>query len=143
MRALAIDAARVDTGPLLGEWSWLLPRSHLPLFVGAFGDSVFGAPDGSLWLLDLLEGDYSCIAANGSEYNRLKGDPANLNKWFSADWVTIAAGNGLVPDESQCLGWKVHPILGAEFSIANIGLFSTRIYHSVLGQLFRQIRTGS
>jgi hypothetical protein len=104
---------------------------------------VFGAPDGSLWLLDLLEGNYLRIAVDASEYNRLKGDPVNLNQWFSAEWVSIAAGNGLVPDESQCLGWKVHPILGAEFSTENIGLFSIRVYHSVLGQLFRQLRTGS
>ena len=142
MRDLVISATYIDTEPLLADWAWLVPPSHQPLFVGAFGDCVFGAPDGSLWLLDLLEGDYVRIAADAAEYNRLKSDPANLDKWFSADWVVIAAGNGLVPDQTECLGWKAHPVIGAAFSMENIGLFSTRIYHSVVGQLFRQLRFG-
>jgi hypothetical protein len=138
-RDLAIHAERIDTGPLLSEWAWLLPPRDIPLLVGAFGDCVFGAPDGSHWVLSMLEGDYRRVAGDSAEFNRLKNDAANLNDWFSAEWVSIAAGNGIVPAPDQCLGWKVHPILGAPFSVENIGLFSVRVYHSVVGQLFRQL----
>lgn len=139
MRDLAIACAELDWKPLLSEWDWLVPPDHTPLLIGAFGDWVIGAPDGAHWWLDLLEGRYTCIAANAVEFNRAKQDEANLNLWFSADWIAIAEGHGLIPAADECLGWKVHPRLGGPFTHDNIQVFSLRVYQSLMGQLHRQL----
>lgn len=139
MRDLAIACAELDWKPLLSEWDWLVPPDHTPLLIGAFGDWVIGAPDGAHWCLDLLEGRYTCIAANAVEFNRAKQDEANLNLWFSADWIAIAEGHGLIPAADECLGWKVHPRLGGPFTHDNIQVFSLRVYQSLMGQLHRQL----
>lgn len=139
MRDLAISCSELDWRPLLMEWRWLVPTDHTPLLIGAFGDWVIGAPDGSHWLLDLLEGRYYRIAANSEEFNVAKLDEANLSLWFSADWVGVATQHGLIPDFDECLGWAIHPRLGGPFAPENIKIFPLRLYQSLMGQLHRQL----
>ena len=143
MRALAISCSDIESAPHLRDWRWLVPEDHRPLMVGAFGDWIMGAPDGSIWSLELLEGSYGRIAENAEAFNRAKSDPDNLNLWFMAEWVEIAQRQGLVPSADQCLGWKVHPILGGNLEAANIQVFSLSVYQSLMGQLFRQLGQSS
>ncbi|MEO7690906.1 MAG: T6SS immunity protein Tdi1 domain-containing protein [Sphingomonas sp.] len=140
MRDLVISCSNIDWHPLLHDWRWLVPSDDTALFLGAFGDWVCGAPDGSIWSLELLEGTYSRIAGSAEEYNLAKASPDNLNLWFMAEWVEIAERHGLVPGMEECLGWKLHPIFGGSFSVENIQVFSLVVYQSLMGQLFRQIR---
>jgi hypothetical protein len=135
-----VAAEKYDLPRLLHEWQWLVPRDHTPLLVSVMGDWVFGAPNGSLWSLSLLEGDYIQIAVNADEYNRLNKSDEWLNETFSADWQSIAAGHGFEPTEDQCLGWKVHPLLGGEFTPANLQVFDMVVYQSLMGQLHRQLQ---
>ena len=140
VRDLAISCSDIEWQPLLEEWRWLVPAGHQPLLIGAFGDWIIGAPDGSLWSLELLEGSFSLIADNADAFNRAKSIPENLNRWFMAEWVEIAERNGLIPKADECLGWKIHPMFGAPILPQNIQIFSLRVYQPLMGQLFRQTR---
>jgi hypothetical protein len=60
LQGLNVDA-------LLTEWRWRFSGTETPLFVTALADWVFGKPDGSLWLLDSLEGDYRQIATSSAD----------------------------------------------------------------------------
>lgn len=142
-RDLAISCDCLDCAELLSAWTWLVPADHTALMVGAFGDWIFGAPDRSHWTLCLLEGDYRQIARDSAEFNQLKMRPENLESWFKAGWVAIAARHGLVPRIDECLGWKVPPMLGGTFSVDNISIFPLRVYQSIQGQLHRQRREGN
>jgi hypothetical protein len=130
----------VDTESLLLPWRWLVPPSVTPLFLSVFGDWVFGAPDGSIWALSVLEGQFWRIATNSAEYNRLKSSFEWLDENFVAGWQQIAHRHGLVPTQNQCIGWKVHPILGGPFEPANLQLFDTLAYQHLMGQLHRQLQ---
>ncbi|MGH7028524.1 T6SS immunity protein Tdi1 domain-containing protein [Brevundimonas sp.] len=114
-----------------------MPSDHTPLLIGAFGDWIIGAPDGSLWSLDALEGQYKWIAESAAEFNHAKLDEANRNLWFSADWVAIAFEQGLVPNADECLGWKDHPMIGGPFEFENIQIFSLNVYQALMGQLHK------
>ncbi|CAN7711631.1 T6SS immunity protein Tdi1 domain-containing protein [Variovorax paradoxus] len=140
LRPLMFKANRYDVSDLLMEWRWRIPPSGTPLFVSAFGDWVFGHPDGSLWALSVLEGTYQQVARNSSEYNTLNKSPEWLDDIFIASWLSIAAGNGLEPGPDECLGWKLHPLLGGKFEVSNMQLFSMRVYQSLMGQLHRQLQ---
>jgi hypothetical protein len=100
-----------DAG-LIEEWRWLVPDTLTPLFITAFGDWTFGAPDGSLWLLETLEGSLNPIAENSTEYNERKASEAWLDENLMAGWFVIALGDGLAPSSDECIGWKIHPLLG-------------------------------
>jgi hypothetical protein len=55
----------------------------------------------------------------------------------------MAEEAGIVAGPNQCFGWKVHPLLGGTFAIENIGVFSTRMYQSLVGQLFNQVNNNA
>jgi hypothetical protein len=91
----------LETERLLASWRWLVPTTLTPLFISVFGDWVFGAPDGSMWSLSLLECRLEQIAANAAEYNQLKSSFEWLDRNFMASWQEIAHHHGLIPGESQ------------------------------------------
>lgn len=141
MRALMIPASEHENVPrLLSEWHWIVPAAATPLFISALGDWVFGHPDGSLWKLCLLEGDYQQIARDAAEYNALNKSVEWLEQTFLAGWQVIAAGHGMQPGKDECLCWKVHPALGGRFEVANLQIMDMAVYQSLMGQLHRQLR---
>ena len=137
-----VAAESFDVEDLLVPWRWLVPPEATPLFVSVFGDWVFGASDGSLWALSLLEGTYSQIASSGAEYNRLKSSFEWLDNTFMAGWQEIAHRHGLVPAVDECIGWRVHPALGGPFAKENLEVFSMRVYQHLMGQLHQQLQAG-
>lgn len=140
LRPLMIEAARYDAAALLAEWSWRVPARDTPLFISAFGDWTFGNLDGSLWVLSVLEGSYVQVARDATEYNTLNKSAEWLEEVFIAGWLPIAAGHGLAPEKDQCLGWRLHPLLGGAFEAKNLQLFDMTVYQSLMGQLHRQLR---
>jgi hypothetical protein len=134
------SAGAFDVGDLLGPWRWLVPSDATPLFISVFGDWVFGAPDGSVWALSVLEGSYSQIASTGAEYNHLKASFEWLDRNFMASWQEIAHRHGLAPSVHECIGWKVHPALGGAISKENLKVFGMRVYQHLMGQLHQQLQ---
>lgn len=138
-RDLAITCDGLDSERLLTDWRWLVPSDATPLLIGIFGDWIFGGPDGSHWHLGLLEGQFQQIAKDSVEFNTKKREEKFRDEWFNANWADIALGNDLVPDDTQCLGWEIAPILGGSFSVDNLRVFDLFVCQSFHGQLFRQI----
>jgi hypothetical protein len=136
------SAEAFDVDDLLEPWRWLVPPTATPLFISVFGDWVFGAPDGSLWALSLLEGTYWQIAATVAEYNELKSSFEWLDSTFIAGWQEIAHRHGLVPTVHECIGWKLHPIVGGPLTKENLQIFSMRLYQYLMGQLHQQLQQG-
>ena len=134
------EAKEYDIPRLIQEWRWLVPPQHMPLLISIFGDWVFGAPDQSHWALSVLEGDYTKIARNSTEFNTFKSSFEWLDKHFIAGWQEIAHRHGLSPSMDQCLGWKIHPLLGGKFEVANLQVFDMTLYQSLMGQLHRESR---
>lgn len=129
-----------ESEELLPQWSWLIPRRVHPIFLSAFGDWVLGEEDGSLWLLSVLEGVYEKLANDSAEFNALnKSDEWNDQK-FIEGWWQIAKENGIVPEKGECIGWKVHPLIGGEFSVSNLQIFSMRVYQSLMSQLHSRLQ---
>ena len=137
---LMMDAARYDTQALSAHWNWLIPAADSPLFISAMGDWVFGKPNGSLWALSLLEGDYRQIAQHAAEYNQLNKSPEWLNDEFCAEWLLIASHHGLSPAPHQCLGWQLHPLLGGAFEVANLTLFDMHEHQANMARMHRRLQ---
>ncbi|MEX0370404.1 MAG: T6SS immunity protein Tdi1 domain-containing protein [Tateyamaria sp.] len=138
-RHLTVSYEALEHDRLLDEWRWLVPEPMEPLMIGIFGDWVFGAPDATLWHLDLLEGKLHKIANGSQEFNAKKDQSYYRNEWFCEEWADIALGNDLVPKRDECLGWTIAPILGGDFAVENIQVFSLAVYQRVTGSFFRQI----
>jgi hypothetical protein len=140
MRAFMIEASRFDTDDLLRCWRWRVSPELKPQMISLFGDWVFGAPDGTIWALSLLEGECGQIARSSAEYNILKRDFDWMSEVFIADWQEIAERHRIIPADDQCIGWKVHPMLGGAFSVDNMKIQSMSSYQPFMGEFHRQIR---
>jgi hypothetical protein len=143
-RPFMIEASQYDRiAEMREEWRWLVPDSDTPLFVTAFGDWVFGNPDGSLWVLSLSEGQYRQVARNSAEYNTFnKSEQWLIDKFPTVVLFDPAAGQGLNPTRDQCLVWKYEPIFGGRFTfdVANLVVCDMSVRQSLAGQLHRQLR---
>ena len=129
-----------ESDEYLPEWAWLVPSSATPLFITALGDWIFGNPDGSLSALSVLEGIYEPIANNSDEYNQLKRSEEWLDEMFLSGWYAIGVENGVIPADGECIGWKIHPIIGGEFSIDNLQIFDMKAYQTLMSQLHGRIQ---
>lgn len=139
MRSLAISCDGIDCNRLLTAWKWCLPEDAKPLLIGIFGDWVFGRPDGTHWHLDLLEGRFRLIARDSAEFNEKKNEQEYRDEWFGANWADIAIAHGLKPNDRECLGWKLLPIMGGQFAVENIRVYPLMAYQTITGDIFRQI----
>jgi hypothetical protein len=134
------EPTKEEVEALLPQWSWIVPPTATPLFISIFGDWVFGNPDGSLSVLSVLEGTYEKVANNAHEYNELNKTPEWCEEVFIAGWYPIALENGICPNEGECIGWQVHPIIGGEFSVSNLKVFSVSVYQALMSQLHSQLQ---
>jgi hypothetical protein len=132
--------SNLEIKTLLPQWSWIVPGNTTPLFLSAFGDWVFGNPDGSLSSLSLLEGVFEKVADNKDEYNKLNRSREWCDEKFTSSWYQIAIKNGINPKEDECIGWKVHPIIGGQFQVDNLQIFSMKVYQSLMSQLHSQLK---
>lgn len=135
-----VAAQHYDLPRLLEEWRWLVPFDHQALFVSVLADWVFRGADGSVWVLSALEGTYRKIAENAQQYNELQQSERWVAATFLAGWQQVAADCGLLPTESQCLGWKVHPLVGGTVMPTNLQVFDMASYQCRMGQLHRQLQ---
>ncbi|MBY7859100.1 DUF1851 domain-containing protein [Vibrio fluvialis] len=129
-----------EVSTLLPQWSWLVTANSTPLFLTAFGDWVFGNTDGSISVLSVLEGTLEKVANSGQEFNQLNKSADWCDEIFIASWYPIALENGLVPSRGECIGWQVHPIIGGDFSVNNLKIFSMAVYQSLMAQLHAKIQ---
>lgn len=143
-RAMQVDTTisldRLDTDALLREWRWIVPADHRPFRMTMFGDWFFEAPDGSVHMLDLLEGDLKRIADSMAALAELDKREDKREELYLEDFVVRCRSEGVELKEGECLGWRLHPKLGGTLSADNIQPFSIRLYQSLVGQLLRQLR---
>ncbi len=103
MRDLAVSCQELGCDRLLDDWRWLVPDAMEPLLIGIFGDWVFGAPDGSHWHLDLLEGRFHRIADGSQDFNAKKEQPHYRNEWFGRTGPTLPSATVSFPNATSVL----------------------------------------
>jgi hypothetical protein len=134
-----MQPSELEADNLLPQWFWIVPENAAPLFISAFGDWVFENPNGSLSVLSMLEGTFEKVANNSAEYNEKNKSPEWCDEIFISSWYQIAIANGVIPKEGECIGWKVHPIIGGEFRAENLQVFDMVVYQSLMSQLHSQL----
>ncbi len=137
---LNIEIANLNLADLLAECRWLVPADYTAIQMTKFGDWFFADAVGRVFFLDLIEGNLCQVASSIAEYNQLKNTSEKQSKWFLDGFVFRCDSEGLLLHEGECYGWKVHPMIGGKFEFANIQIFSLRVYQSLMGQLWRQLK---
>lgn len=136
---LPIAAASADT--FAGRWSWLLPCGFRPFALALFGDLFVEDAQGTVHLLDAMEGVLRPIAASREAFAAevSRGSEA-AREWLLADSVELLRERGVVPGPGQCYGWKVPPLLGAPLTTDNVEVFEIDRYQVIVSAILEPLK---
>lgn len=137
---IATTSATSDS--ILSEWRWLVPPELEVWLVTKWGDAILRhRSDGSIHLLDTLDGDLSRIADDEAAFEAALTSVEVQDEWLRAVLVDRQARHGMQPGPDQCLQPRVPPSLGGGIEAADLQLQLVTVHFAVAGQILRQVRS--
>ncbi|HYE74906.1 MAG TPA: T6SS immunity protein Tdi1 domain-containing protein [Blastocatellia bacterium] len=120
----------------ISEWAPLISGTFYPVFMSKFGDWFLRRPDGTIELLDVLEGTLQTIARTESEFvarvNNVQWQEEYLLSWL----VYQLHEDGKIPAEGECYGFAPHPTFGGQLNRQNVMVLEIGVWQSICSQTF-------
>lgn len=136
-----IDQADKGWGTLLRDWMPPLPAAFTLWLVNRFGDAfVVLEEDGSVHMLDVGNGTFDRVADNRSHFAGLLDVGDNAMGWLLIRLVDACREARMYLRASQCYGFKVPPILGGEYEVANVKPTDLAVHYSFLADIYKQTK---
>jgi hypothetical protein len=140
IKTLTIDLSQIDCDELLSDWRWLVDKSYTPLILTAMGDMFLTAENGSVYMLNLMDGRFEIIADSEEDFkNKLQDDDIS-SEWFLPEIVQANKTMGIVLKQNQCYGMEIPAFLSGKLEPDNIKPTDIYVYYSVTGQLLHQVK---
>jgi hypothetical protein len=137
---LLVSLDGVDVGGLLECWRWLIQDHFQPLFATALGDLFLADSDGSIWWLNMSDGQLLRVAANEDEFQRAAVDPENSSLWFGEVLVDQLRTVGKVLGPGECYCYLLLPMLGGQYEPTNFRVYDLVTHFQVWGPIHEQLR---
>lgn len=136
LRAPVLEA---ELDALFEEWSWLVPEGMCPQLLTAFGDWILRGDDGTLSMLDTIEGEVRTIDAGTATLAERLQDPNVRDHLFLEGLVLTVLDENPLPG-GHCLSFKVPPILGGTTDPSNVEVRRAASVQAWLGRLHKALR---
>jgi len=140
IRDYLIERSGKDWKNLLADWAEVLPREFTVWLVNRFGDLFIVLEDGSVHMLDVGKGTLRRMADDRDKFCDELDRDDNAADWLMTGFVDQCVAAGLVLGPNQCDGYKLPPLFGGEYTIANVFPIDLREHYSVLGDMHRQTK---
>ncbi len=123
----------------LESWQWIGLEGLTPWFASVFGDVFLIGDDGVYWL-DIAAGELTLEWSSAEETKRVLATDDGLDEYLFAGLAFAAAESGLEPEGDQVYDYKVPPVLGGEFEVANLTTTDFEVVLHLTGQLHEQVK---
>ena len=123
----------------LESWTFLDLVDKRPLFTSPFGDIFMQGPT-SYWLLDVVGGSLNEICSTGEELTAILNTREGRDQYLMIGLAAEAVADGLVPDADEIYDFRVPPVLGGGFEVANLQLVDFEVAVNLAGQIHAQVR---
>ena len=123
----------------LQSWRWIGLEGLEPWFSTAFGDVFFLADDGVHWL-DICAGELTKPFDSPELAKQVLATDEGLDEYLLAGLAFAAEEAGISAQGSAILDFKVPPVLGGEFEVANLQVTDFEVVLHLAGQLHEQIK---
>ena len=134
-----IDMRGIDINSLLQEWRWLIgPGDFALVQATAMGDLFLKDAGGRVFFLDTMEDQFTQVADSEQDLSEKLNLRANRDHWLSTLFIQLATTGRPPLRPGECRGWKIPLFLGGKPEQENTEPTDLLVYHSILGQLFRQ-----
>jgi hypothetical protein len=135
-----IDQAGKDWPTLLKDWIPPLPPTFTLWLVNRFGDLFVVTDDNVVHMLDVTATVFKRVADNRDHFATLLDSDDNANNWLMIPFVDACRAANMQLSPNQCYGFKVPPLLGGPYELANIEPTDIAVYYSVLADLYQQTK---
>ena len=125
----------------LESWRWLGVEGKTPVLSSLFGDVILQDSTG-YWFLDMVEGTLSRPWSSHPEIQATLESERGQDQYLLGGLALAADGAGLKLEENEIYAFKVPPVLGGPFDLANLEVADFVVSVNLLGQLHDQIRKG-
>ena len=129
-----LDGPEFDFQHVLAQWSPLVEGQLQPIGMSAFGDLYFLRPDGTVHVLDVLEGAVRQVAESQAEF----GTSMNSREWQDAnlmpDVVWQLQQRGLIRGNGQVFGFAPHPAFVGKIAPETAMALEAVVWHSICSQ---------
>lgn len=137
---LTVNFGHLERETLLMDWHWLIGADKLPILLAASGDAfVQDINEGSVHILDTVEGKLHKVADSAGEFRSLLSDRQFVSEYFAVQMVGDLRSSGCVLERGQIYSFKHPPALGGNFDVSNIEVTDIEVHFSLSGQTHRQI----
>lgn len=136
-----IDHTESDWKKLLGFWEWLLEDEMAvsPWLMSRFGDLFFIDETGRVHWLNISDGELTEVAASEDEFIELLESDECAEDWFQFALLDELKKADMTLAEEQCFGFRNLPVLGGEYEIHNVAVWSIADYWAYCGQIHLQL----
>jgi hypothetical protein len=136
---LTVGFQKPGADDLLSDWRWLIGDSMRLHLVSAIGDMFLANTTGQVFWLDTGTGQLQQIAESVDEFQRLRQQQEQADRWFIPQLVGGLIASGVRLSPGQCFNYKKPPILGGQIEPANFEPTDLSVHFSVLGQIHKQV----
>ena len=132
---LFIEDPSVDFGRIFSCW----PQHELgrvrPIGLSAFGDCYFEREDGSVLVLDPLEGAIRQVAPSVAEFQQLMNSPQWQAQNLMPSLVAALLSRGLARGATQVFGFAPHPAFTGKLSAEHAMPLDAVVWHSICSEV--------
>lgn len=124
----------------LAPWSWLVSGSVAPVFMSKFGDWFLRRPDGSVEMLDVIQGTLTTQAASPEDFKAL----VNTKEWQDRNLLVVLLGElhaeGKIPGPGQCYAVTPHPRQGGRLEQEFIAVSDILAWQTTCARFAREAK---
>jgi hypothetical protein len=90
--------------------------------------------------LDVGSGTLTRLADSQEQFAGLLDTAENADVWLMIGFVDACVAAGIRPGPDQCYGYKVPPMLGGAYDIANVEPADLSVHYAFLADIYAQTK---
>jgi hypothetical protein len=136
---LFLSGPEIDFSQLLSCWPQHSFGRIRPIGLSAFGDCYFECSDGSVCVLDTLDGNVRAVAKSFFEFSSLMNSPQWQEENLLSLLVSELHARGISRGSGQVFGFAPHPAFVGKIDLDRVMPLDAYVWHSICAQTFAQV----
>ena len=140
MNDLTISPNGIDMDTLLSEWTWAMPEPLRPVLLTAMGDVFAQSESGTVYFVDMVEGNIRVVADDGDSFQSLMKNTQFVTDHMFPSRIVQFRNAGISLQRGQVYSHKQLLVLGGDDDIGNVEATDVSVHVSIHGQVHRQVK---
>lgn len=137
---LTVDISSLNTKELLQNWEWLIGNNYQLILITLLGDAFIAQQDSSIYWLQTDIGEISKVAPDLNSFNVDLTKEENIDLFFLPQLIDTLQNDKKTLQQNEVYSFLKFPVLGGEYSSANIVAKNINEHFAFTGYFFNEIK---